>query len=137
MAAAFLQHKLAENGLADSYRVRSAGTWAQNGLPASAYARLVMAEKGLDLSSHLSHELTAQDVAQAALILVMTQYHKEALLAEFPEARDKTFLLSEMVGKRFDIADPFGTALMNYQYCANELENLIEEGYEEILRLAG
>jgi len=137
MAAALLQRKLAENGLADSYCVRSAGTWAQNGLPASAYARLVMAEKGLDLSSHLSHELTAQDVAQAALILVMTQYHKEALVTEFPEARDRVFLLSEMAGKHFDIADPFGTALINYQYCADELENLIEEGYEEILRLVG
>jgi protein-tyrosine-phosphatase len=95
-----------------------------------------MAERGLDISDHRAHELTAEDVTEADLILVMTRYHKEAILAEFPEARDKTFLLSEMAGKGFDIADPYGQALMNYHYCATELEDLIEEGYQEILKRA-
>jgi len=69
MAAALLRRRLAEDGRADAFRVRSAGTWALDGSPAAPYARQVMAERGLDISDHRAHELTAQDVAEADLIL--------------------------------------------------------------------
>jgi protein-tyrosine-phosphatase len=136
MAAALLRHKLATDDRANQYEVISAGTWTSPGQPASGYAQRILAGQGIDLSSHRSREVDAGMVRQADLILVMTEGHREALTAEFPSARGKTYLLSEMVGRRYDIADPYGDE-QAVQYCAEELADLIERGYNRILELAG
>jgi protein-tyrosine-phosphatase len=136
MAAALLRHKLATDGKADPYEVTSAGTWVSPGQPASHDARKVMADQGIDLGDHRSREVDAEMVRQADLVLVMTQSHREALIAEFPTARGKTYLLSEMVGQCYDIADPYGD-WPAVESCATELANLIERGYTRILELAG
>lgn len=136
MAAGLLRHRLAEDDLDDVYQVRSAGTWAVTGRPAAAYARRVMSERGIDIADHLARDVTAEVVADADLILVMTEAHREALVAEFPEAQPKIYLFSEMIDKSYDIADPYGSSLAHYEYCAGDLETIIEAGYERILSLA-
>ena len=136
MAAGLLQQRLAAEGLAGQYQVQSAGTWAVVGRPAAAYAQQVMAGRGIDISAHRARDIDAAMVAEADLILVMTEAHREALLAEFPEARTKTFLLSEMVDQRYDIADPYGSSMMHFEYCAEDLAAIIEAGFPKILALA-
>jgi len=136
MAAGLLQRRLASAGLEDDYEVRSAGTWAATGVPAAAYARQAMAKRGIDITQHRARDISARDVAEADLILVMTEGHREAILAEFQDARSKTYLLSEMIGKSYDIADPYGSSLAYYEYCAEDLSSIIEAGFERILRLA-
>lgn len=137
MATGFLRERLRRDGRPDDVQVRSAGTWTMDGYPATDHALQVMAERGLDISGHRSHLLTERDVEGADLILVMTQNHREAIEAEFSQARGKTYLLSEMVGKSYDILDPYMAPLAAYRRCAGELENLVEEGYEKIVALAG
>ena len=137
MALGFLRERLRRDGRQDDVRVRSAGTWTVEGYPASLYALQVMAERSLDISDHRSHTLSARDVGEADLILVMAQGHQEAIEVEFPQARGKTYLLSEMVGKSYDILDPYGAPQAAYRRCADELEDLIEKGYEKIVELAG
>ncbi len=73
---------------------------------------------------------------QADLVLVMTQNHAEALSATFPDHADKVHLLSRMVGKTYDISDPYGGSRLEYAHVARELEGLIDEGYERIVALA-
>lgn len=136
MAAGLLRRRLAVAGLSDEYEVRSAGTWAATGAPAAPYARQVMAERGIDITHHRAREISPADIASADLILVMTEAHREALVAEFPDARARTYLLSEMIGKRYDIADPYGHSLAHYAYCAEDLATVIEAGFERILSLA-
>ncbi len=136
MAECFLRERLKREGREAEYQVRSAGTWASNGQPASAYAIQTMLERGIDISGHRSHSLTKKDVEEADLILVMEARHREAIGREFPESRGKLYLLSEMVGRRHDIADPYGGPLVGYRRCARELERLIERGYSRILKLA-
>lgn len=136
MAAGLLRHRLVAAGLDEVYQVRSAGTWAATGSPAATYARQVMSERGIDITRHRARDINAEDVAAADLILVMTEAHREAMLAEFPDARSKTYLMSEMIGKRYDIADPYGSRLAHYEYCAEDLASLIETGYQRILSLA-
>jgi hypothetical protein len=41
-----------------------------------------------------------------------------------------------MVGKTYDVSDPYGGTRLEYAYIAQELEDLIEEGYEGIVSLA-
>jgi len=136
MAAGLLQHRLSAAGLADEYEVRSAGTWAVTGSAAAAHACQVMAERGIDITDHRAQDISAGTLAQAALILVMTDAHREAIVAEFPDVRAKTHLLSEMIGKSYDIADPYGSSLAHYEYCAEDLSAIIEAGFERILSLA-
>lgn len=136
MAEGFLKDRLKREGRDTDYRVRSAGTWASEGQPAAAYALQAMLERGIDISGHRSHGLTQSDVEEADLILVMSAGYKEAIELEFPESRGKTHLLSEMVGRSYDIADPYGGPLVGYRRCAEELERLIEKGCSRILKLA-
>lgn len=73
---------------------------------------------------------------KADLVLVMTQSHAEALSIAFPDQSHKVHRLSEMVGQGYDIADPYGGTRLQYSYLAQELEQLIDEGYRRIVSLA-
>ncbi len=137
MAEVLLRRKLAREGLdKEGWTVESAGTWAQPGQPASGYAIQVMAERELDLSAHRSKPIDRPMMEKADLVLVMTRHHAEALRSEFPDLKDKVWLLSQMDGDRiYDVNDPYGGSLIEYQYCATELEELIEGGLERMRAL--
>jgi len=134
MAVGFLKEFLKAQGCDDE--VTSAGTWTMEGYPPAPLAVEVMAERGVDISSHRSHRLTPKDIEDADLVVVMTQGQKEVLSLEFPEARSKIYLLSELAGQNYDIEDPYGTeSLELYQECADEIEELLREGYERLIEL--
>lgn len=136
MAAALLQDRLNRAGLTDRYRVESAGTWAFDDAPATAFARQVMAERGWDIEGHRSHNVVCADLEHAALVLVMTQNHREALLVECPQAQGKIYLFSEMIGLKYDVADPHLGSLDAYRACVRELADVIDRGLKRILELA-
>lgn len=137
MAEAIFKDLLSQDEKQESYQVRSAGTWTHDGLSASPLALQAMRELGLDIGTHRSHHLTSQDIEEASLILVMTQDHKQALAVEFPQASGKLYLLSEMADKSYDIEDPSGSdSLILHRTCAQEIKELLEEGYSCILELA-
>ena len=136
MAMGLLQRRLDVLGLSQSYRVVSAGTWAMVGHGTAPYAIQVMAERRIDLRSHRAQDVDRALIDKASLVLVMTASHREAIVAEFPEAAGKTYLMSEMVDKQYDIADPYGASMMHYAYCAEDLESLIDTGFDRILSLA-
>ena len=137
MAEALLLGYLNRSGLdPEQWRVESAGTWAQDGNPASRNSAEVMKERGLDLSQHSSKIITANLMAEFNLILVMEANHKEALKFEFPALADRIFMLSEMVGEKLSVEDPIGLDLNAYRKCADEIQNYIELGWGNIQRLA-
>lgn len=136
MAEALLRHQMAQEGL-DDWEVASAGTWTMDGVPASRYAIEVMARRDLDLSLHRSREVNRRLLEEADLVLVMTNSQREALIQEFLDQRDKIFMLSEMKnGHRYDIDDPYGGPLEEYEACLEALADLIEGGVERIRFLA-
>jgi protein-tyrosine-phosphatase len=137
MAEAILRDLLRKDGKEELYEVRSAGTWTRDGLTASSLALQAMKELGLDIGIHRSHHLTSQDIEAASLIVAMTQDHKEALSVEFPQARDKLFLLSELAECGHDVHDPSGSdSLALHGACAQEIRELLERGYSRMLELA-
>ncbi|MDY6876870.1 MAG: low molecular weight protein arginine phosphatase [Chloroflexota bacterium] len=133
MAEALLRTRLDRDETRDDWQVGSAGVWAPEGRPASAYAVEEMAQRGIDLRGHRSRNVTRELMAEADLVLAMTRYHVEALGAAFPEHAHKIYMLSEMVGQMYDISDPYGGTRAEYAYIAKELEQLIETGYERIV----
>ncbi len=132
MATALLNAQAQREGDSDQMIARSAGTWAMENQPASGHALSVMAARGIDLSGHRGHTVTRQDLADADVVIVMTRSHRDALVAEFPECRPKLHLMSELKDRVFDVSDPYGGTLAEYQETAAQLEELIASGYEKI-----
>ena len=129
-----MRRKLEREDRAHEFRAASAGVWTVDGRPATESAIMVMAELGIDIRGHRSRLLTERIVENAALILTMTHSHAEAIRAEFPEHENRVFLLSEVVGYDYDIVDPIGGSLLDYEETAQEIEALIETGYERMMQ---
>ena len=136
MAAALFNKKMEQMSLSDRCQAQSAGTWGRDGYPAADEAVQVMQARGLDIGAHQSREVSAEIIASADLILTMERGQKEALQVEFPQLRDKIFSLTELVGMEYDIPDPFGKGIQDFEDTAAELESLLERGVSEILRRA-
>ena len=84
-----------------------------------------------------SRQVTAAQIAEADLILVMTRSHQEKLQKCFTDHADRIFLLSEYGGGMEDVVDPVGGPVSEYQMCAEELDHLVEAALRKILPLAG
>ena len=135
MAEALFNNKMDQLGLSDHCQAQSAGTCGKNGYPADSHGIRVMHERGLDISSHRSREVNAQIINSADHIFTMEAGQKEALQIEFPQSRSKIVLFTELVGKGYDIVDPYGKGSHDFEEIAIEFENIIEQGINQILRL--
>jgi protein-tyrosine phosphatase len=100
----------------------SAGVAAMTGGRASEQAIRVMSQMGLDLVAHLTQPLTESLVRYADLIYTMTQSHRQAVVAQWPHAAERTRVLRTDGG---DIADPMGGDLERYQRCARQIESAL------------
>ncbi len=136
MASALFQRKVEQMHEGDEWRVESAGIWALDGEQATPKTRQVMQELGLDIQDHVSRSVSAGLIHCFDLILTMEQGQKEALRAEFPEYAGRVYLLTEMVGMKFDVPDPIGGSLADFRETAGEIDMLIEKGFEKISSLA-
>ena len=136
MAAGLLRHRLSEEGLGLRHRVRSTGVWAMDDHPASDKAIAVMAERGIDIGDHIAHTVTADDVAEADLILAMSREHERVIRNTWPQYGWKVHRVSEMAGKQRDVTDPYGASLAEYRACADTLAEYIDQGWRRTLELA-
>lgn len=136
VAEGLLRKRLDEDGLV-SWEVSSAGTWAQLRRGAATTSVQLMAERGIDISNHWAREVTAELLADADLILCMEAGHAEALRVEFPEARERIHVLSEMAGSNHNVEDPYGGPYQGYVKMVDELSELIDAGLPRIIGLAG
>jgi protein-tyrosine-phosphatase len=122
MAEALLKHQKLPH-----VEVKSAGIFAMDGGDASAHAKAVLAEKGIELQ-HRSSLLTKEQIDWATYVLTMTNGHKQQIIGRFPEAEGKTFTLKEFIaGEAADVVDPFGGSIDVYRQTRDELENAIIE----------
>ena len=137
MASVLFNSKIGSRADQQGWDVRSAGTRAVNGAPASINAREVMKAWGLDLSLHLSRPVSDDLIRSSDLVLTMERDHKEELQEKFPDLAGRIYMLSEMIGLEQDIADPIGGPLDAYELTARELDRTINSGLKKILRLAG
>jgi protein-tyrosine-phosphatase len=136
MAEALLKSLVAERGEADCWQIQSAGTWAEQGRSATQLSQIVLRQRNVDLSDHRSRPIDPNLLASTSVVLVMTRHHQEAIRAEFPEAQGKVYLLSQLIDLDFDIADPYGGSLDDYELCATDLQNILTQGYDRLAELA-
>jgi len=97
MAEGFLRDALIRRFGDRAPRVSSAGTMGWTGSPASPESVIAAGERGSDIESHLARELQPSMIEGADLILCMAGEHREAVVADVPEAAPRTFTLKELV----------------------------------------
>ena len=126
MAEGLLRHMLRGR---DDIQIVSAGLGALDGLHVTDVAAEVLAELGIDISSHLSQSLNSDLVQQADFIFVMTRQHQDALQTLFPFAAEKTFLLREFeessAAENKDITDPIGQPIEVYRRIRDEIRDAL------------
>ena len=117
LAAAALQHELGSDG--ERVEVRSAGTSAWEGQPASEGSIDVAAQDGLDLSAHRSRRVTVSEVRAADYVFVMEPLHRVALEA-LGAPVERVHVLSDWPRPgepAMPVSDPFGGSHEAYEEC--------------------
>jgi protein-tyrosine phosphatase len=107
--------------------VMSAGIAAMLGGRAAGEAIKVLSPLGIDLTAHESQPLTDQLVRHADVMLAMTRSHRQAILAEWPNAAERVKLLSH---EGIDVPDPVGGPAEMYERCLAQMQPDIERWVE-------
>ena len=106
----------------EGVRIISAGIAAMSGGPAARQAEEVVKQFDLNLSEHRSQPFTERLASFADLILTMTEGHRQAIVAHWPQAAPRTFVLRH---DGLDVTDPIGMSVETYDATAQQiLENL-------------
>ena len=126
MAEALMKDMIARDSKlrARGIEVDSAGFYPA-GLPASREAIGIMKEYGLDLKGHRSQLIDQNLLNWADLVLVMEREHENDIYEQYQNVDGKIYLLSEYVGDRGDIPDPWQRGLERFRECAVTLEHNI------------
>ncbi len=116
MAAALLTQHLKQKHI-NGVEVYSVGI-AANAAPAEPNAVAALAEMGLDISGHISTQLTAEHIKSGGVFVCMTPTHRAVLLqAGVPQ--ESIFTLG--------IPDPYGGDLQVYRACRDSILALLPE----------
>ena len=94
MAEGILRARASAAGL--DVHVHSAGI-LPGGAPATDNAVAVCADRGIDISGHVSRRLERDWIADADLVIAMTREHLREAVVASPPAFRKTFTLRELV----------------------------------------
>ena len=89
-------------------------------------AAALLMRHGIDVSAHKAVQLSAQDVKHADLVLTMTAKHKAAVIALFPEAKDKVHTLAEYAtGTSVDVVDAYGKPMPVYEQVYEQIASYL------------
>ena len=137
IAAAWFLRRLQKEVPAQAWSVGSAGTWAEPGLGVVPSSKWMADELGLDLNAHRAIRIDCELLNGYHLILVMEEHQREALLVEFPQLKDKVFLLARIGdGVEYDVPEPDGLPGDTFLDIAHEVCRLVDKGFQEICLLA-
>jgi len=109
--------------------IMSAGIAASSGGRASPESVQLMQERGIDISNHESQPLSERLVRFADLILTMTRGHREAIVAQWPDASARTKVICR---DNTDVSDPIGGPIDRYRRCADQIDAQLGAWIEEI-----
>lgn len=121
------EDRLEERG----FVVLSAGLAASSGMAASPESVDAVLGSGVDISGHLSRPLTDEMITQADWIFTMTRQHREAIVDSFPEAAERTQLVSRDDN---DVVDPIGQSQYVYDECRDEIAESLHQIADMILK---
>ena len=127
MAELMLKRALAERGL-KAVSVRSAGLHAIPGRAAHPWAIQVSQELGIPLDGHQAKLLSPQMIEQADAVFAMDLENMAELLARYPHASGKIFMLSayaEGAQQYREIPDPYFGDVEETRRCYETLQTCV------------
>jgi protein arginine phosphatase len=129
MAEFLMRKALKEAGVEQQVRIVSAGLHASAGREAHPWAQEASAGLGISLAEHKAKPLTREMVEQADCVLAMDFQNKAELLALYPEAQEKFFMLSAYAQGPWqyrEIPDPYLGDLKATRHCAEQLQTCVQ-----------
>jgi len=123
-------------GDTSGWKINSAGTYTRNGMRTNTEVLTVLKSYGIDATAHRTQEVNHRKIRNHNLVICLARNHKEALRAEFPDLKERIYLLSEMVGKIDSVDDPIGGPLVEYEVVAREINEYIQQGFDRIVELS-
>lgn len=118
----------------EGYEIISRGISVFESTPASENAQKAVAEGGLDLSQHMSKQISEEDIKTSDVIFTMTNPHKQMLSAVCNRFNKPIFTLAEFTGNAEDISDPYGGSLEVYEKCFGQITKYVKEAAEIITK---
>lgn len=135
MAEALMRREAEARGLRE-VEIASAGISVWPGSRASKNAAAVMASRGLDIDRRPSVQITSQLIAEADLVLAMTEAHAAALREELPKYAGRVHTLAGYAGiADMDVEDPYGRDADVYETTAQQLEHLVSLVLDRVEKL--
>jgi protein-tyrosine-phosphatase len=129
MAEGLLRFFLEQRGRKE-IQIMSAGTGSMPGMGPTLETVEVMWPEGVDVSGHLSQQLTPDLIHYADALFCMEEGHREVVLTMDPEAGPKTHMLRNFEKKEPDgeeeIPDPIGQPMPVYQHCAKVIKEAVK-----------
>lgn len=133
MAERILKKKLIENNRSD-IDVSSASIFNMNGESGDPKAVKILEEMGFEASGHQSKLLTEDMAAEADMILVMEQYHKDTIIGTYPDTKDRVSFLKpfsrgceQLINNDVEeIVDPHNLSAYHYRLCFAEIYLSVE-----------
>lgn len=113
------------------FDILSAGVAATENFPASRESIDVLRELQLDLSQHLSQQVTARMLEESTMVLAMTSRHRQILSEARPDLAERFHLLDRS-GR--DISDPIGSGIEIYRQCVREITENLREWVDLLLQ---
>lgn len=96
--------------------------------PLNQKAEAVMISNGIAIENYMSSQVSAEDIGEDTLVLVMQQSQREKILDTFSEADPEDVqVLTDMVGDELEIVDPYGGTLQTYGLCYETLSKSIRK----------
>lgn len=133
IAEGIVRFRSQQERISHNLYVHSAGTQAVVGSGASRNGIEVMASNGIDIRRHVAKQVTFEAIADAHMIIVMEEAHRAALFHLAPSHMGKIILLSELSGRTYDIPDPYGGPLIDYQIAYARINGIINAAWSDIL----
>jgi len=103
-------------------------------ISAEANVQTLLSERGLDVSTHRSAQLSDNDMRHADVVLTATENHKQRIIGAFPYAKNKTFTLAEYAtGTHQDVIDAWGKPMPDYQAMVKQVDSYIKPALQKAL----
>lgn len=133
MAEAIGKDLAKKRGLELEILSRGIAVW--DSAPAHPNAIKVMRQYNLDLSDHISKQITPQDMKENSLILTMTRNHKAAVSQILESRNSEIYTIREFIKMDGDIPDPYGGDIEIYKICAEEIYHTVKKALDHIAGL--
>jgi len=135
MAAEMMKREISARNLPPLLQVHSAGLHAKPGNSAHPLAVAAGREIGIPLAGHRAELLTDHLVEQAGALFAMDFQNAAELLARFPQARDRIYMLGQFrheSGSPIEIPDPFFTGAEGTRQCYQVLQRCVHNLVDEL-----